>query len=290
MDIGRTAIKVVDLNRYKNTFELIFCRSWQTPPVPHNTNNLSTLPRLARKKAALALKDKEAFSRRFLVPKHFLDRDIFSHIECEAPHLLPLPLESLYFDFCNIEGHPIKDSKEILLIAAQKNNPNLNFELLNTLKMTALVLELESHAILRVLRMQKATLALPLGSDEGVMVIEASDTKVRMYLWTREKIVDHHAFDDEGCLAAWQPSLKALMLRNPSIKIQRFLMGGGRALDLPFVTKLKSHLDIKISILNPFASLKINQQMNVLEEELEKLAPQFLISLGLALRKFDDAY
>ena len=252
--------------------------------------------------------------------------ELASQIEIEADSLIPYSLDEVSLDFETLEINESDPTKvNVLLSAARTESIEARVTTLESGGFVAKVIDVESYALSRLhelmlpLLPEEAKDKLVAIVDVGAMMTLFSASQAGKDNYSRDQlfgceqytrsIVSYYnqTFEEAELakinndlppnytfevLAPFHTILVQQIRRAIQIfltssgkeKIDYLVISGGTALVEGVEQLLTDELGIYTLIANPFAQMEIAETIN--REELDKIAPQFMVATGLALRSF----
>ncbi|GAA0375603.1 pilus assembly protein PilM [Bowmanella denitrificans] len=251
------------------------------------------------------------------------DHELETQIEIEADSLIPYPLDEVYLDFEELGPSKLHQGKvDVLLSAAHRDMLDSRVTLLRELELEPKVIDVEGYALGTALLQYGPAVeedvplcCINLGASQLLLtVIENSqviyskehafgmDTLVRdlALVYGIELAEAERQLMDNSLPDGWRQQNGAMFLANLQQQISRslqmyvastgrqrpqtLLISGGGA-NLPGIaTDLEQELSMEVKIFNPFDTMQNKDSKG--ESELNRLAPQLAIAVGLAHRSF----
>ena len=208
IDIGTTAVKLIELSRTATTFRV---EHYAIEPLPktavvekkiieHDVVAESIRRALRRsgtkaKRAAVALAGSAVITKVINLPAVFKEAEIEAQIQLDADQYIPYPLEEVNLDF-NVLGPSSNDPTlvDILLAASRRENVDDRVSVLEIADLIPIVVDVEAYAIENAC---STLLDLPRSADKeagilGVVDVGASTTTLHVFsggrsLYTREQ-------------------------------------------------------------------------------------------------------
>lgn len=185
IDFGTHSLKLVNLARRGNSWELKNIGSVQTPPEVLNSYKeeqkvqlidaikmLVAESKVSTKEVAVALPENAVFSRVLTIPK-VSDGELQDAVYWQLKQFLPYPIEEVQSDFTPLSVDP-SGQRKVLAVAAPKKLVDLYVELLERSGLVPVAIESETLAILRSIKFAHETkdaTILDFGSNSTDMAI-----------------------------------------------------------------------------------------------------------------------
>ncbi len=282
----------------------------------------------AVKDAAAAVSGQTVITKVIYMDASLSEDELASQIEIEADSLIPYPLDEVSLDFETIDINESDPTKvNVLLSAARTESIEARVAALEAGDFRAKVIDVESYALARVHDITLAALPddapdkLVAIVDIGAMMTLFSATESGKDIYSRDQLFGSEQYTrsivsyynksfDEAELAKVSDDLPpnytfevlapfhTVLVQQIRRAIQMFLtssgkeqvdylvLSGGTALVEGVEQLLSDELGVHTIIANPFAHMDIDESIN--QEELAKIAPQFMVATGLALRSFSS--
>lgn len=280
-------------------------------------NNFST------PESVISLPESEVFTRVVKMPK-MSEKDLRNSITYEAEQYIPIPLDQVNFDFQILdESFEDKDKMNVLIVAAKKSIVDKYVKILRKAGIVPVAFEPESLAVSRVLcgsvNKPTATILLHIGSTASQIVIS-----YRGFIrFTRSVAIggndltkavenklgfDHNqaveykqtygldVTEGEGKVAgALKPVFNKILeevkrsevfytTHHPNVSINRVVVAGGTAQMPGLLFYIANKLNLEAELSNPWRNIEFAKPLQNKKEEIMSLGPQFVTSVGLALK------
>lgn len=251
--------------------------------------------------AVIGLPSDAVFSCTIQMNKALTEDEMAEQIEVEAYRIVPYPLEEVYYDFHVLgisKTHP--ELVDVLFAAAKIETVKAQRMDIEKIGLTVGVVDLNSLAMERAF----SWIAHPLpnrGANQWVALFDIGTQWMTCYVFYDFKIQcirTHSRNLDAQCpmnamIEDVQMVLQQLNVALSDSIIQSIVLGGEAAIAFVEESAIDIHvversLGVKTIVANPFANMRFSPHICI--ETLLPFAPSFMLSLGLALRNFDDAY
>jgi len=256
------------------------------------------------------------------------EEELASQIEIEADSLIPYPLDEVSLDFETIDVNESDPTKvNVLLSAARTESIEARVATLEAGDFNAKVIDVESYALSRVHDLTLASLPedavdkLVAIVDVGAMMTLFSTAHEGKNIYSRDQLFGSEQYTrsivsyynktfEEAELAKItgdlppnytfevlapfhtvlvqqiRRAIQMFLTSSGKEKIDYLVISGGSALVEGVEQLLSDELGIYTVIANPFEHMEISE--NIDQDELAKIAPQFMVATGLALRSFSS--
>ncbi len=278
------------------------------------------------KEAAAAVSGQTVITKVIYMDASLSEEELNSQIEIEADSLIPYPLDEVSLDFEVLEANESDPTKvNVLLSAARTESIEARVAALEAGGFTAKVIDVEAYTLSRVNDLILANLPddaadkLVAIVDIGATMTLFSATQSGREIYSRDQLFGSEQYTrsivsyynvsfEEAELAKINGDLPpnytfevlapfhTVLVQQVRRAIQMFLtssgkekidylvISGGTALVEGVEQLLADELGIYTIIAKPFAEMEIAESID--EDELAKIAPQFMVATGLALRSF----
>jgi type IV pilus assembly protein PilM len=258
------------------------------------------------------------------------EEELAGQIEVEADSHIPYPLDEVSIDFEILETNESDPSKvNVLLSAARTETVAARVSALEAGGFQAKVMDVESYALDRAIDLclpnlpddacDKNVAIVDIGATMMLFAVReaGSNTFTRDQLfggeqYTRSIISYYNKSFEEAeqakvtgelppnytfeVLAPFQTMLLQQVRRviqmyltaSGKEKIDYLILSGGCALVEGIEQLLTDELGLHTVMANPFSEMELSSNIN--NEQLSKVAPQLMLSLGLALRSFSSCH
>lgn len=252
--------------------------------------------------------------------------ELASQIEIEADSLIPYPLDEVSLDFESLDVNESDPSKvNVLLSAARTESIEARVAALESGGFNAKVIDVESYAVSRSHDLclsqlpedaENKTVAIV---DIGATMTLFTATKAGKHIYSRDQIFGGEQYTrsivsyynksfeeaEEAKITRDLPpnytfevlapfhtilmqqirrAIQMFLTSSGADKVDYLLISGGTASIEGIETLLTEELGIHTVIANPFNNMEIAKSVNA--DEINKIAPQFMVATGLALRSF----
>lgn len=290
IDLGSSAFKILALSRGPKDEYVVEGSVMQRGAI--HLNALNACPKQF-KEVAMGLPSAAAFSCLIQMNKALTMEEIAEQIQIEAPHLIPYPLEEVYYDFEVIgQNRMHAELLDILFVASKIETVNARIASIQDLGFNVRIVDLESLAMERAF----AWIALQLpakGVHQRVVLLDIGAQCITSYVFYHFKLQhsqEHELSIQASVVSALKQILEQLCTAQESQSVQAIVLAGGGILGytegFEIVNDLETTLGIKTVMANPFLNMQVSS--GLCAETLHKEAPAFMLSLGLALRNFDN--
>jgi type IV pilus assembly protein PilM len=339
LDIGSNSVKIVEIDRSKKGYELQYIG---LAPLPDGAiaeksikkadvvgNAVRVLHGLSSrsKQVAVSLSGKAVIIKQVTMTS-MSDAQLEKQIQMEAEPYIPFDIKDVNLDFFIMGDRPEKEgAMEVVLVAAKKDYMGEYLDLLKSLGLIPLVVDVDPFALevmyefcypnvqeeivalvnvgastmnINILKSgaSQYTRDLPLGGDSITREI------MRFFdvSYERAENIKRGAQLDKinarNLRKIFQRSVdyfvselqKILDFFSTNVSydpIQKIFLSGGAATTYGLVHTIESELNIPVEIIDPFRSLKINEKVFDMDY-LNSIGAQMAVAVGLALRDERD--
>lgn len=202
VDIGSAAIKVVELKKQGNRYQV---EGYAVEPLPQNAvveKNISDVDAVSRaiksavkrsqsrlKEAATAVPASSAISRTLVLDGDLRDDEMEAQVNLQAEQYIPYPLEEVNLDFEVRGPAPAGDEGEVevLLVASRNENVEIRVDALSDAGLTAKVMDVDSYALENAMEVIQPTLGG--SSDQTIAVVDIGATVTSLTVFEKGSIV-----------------------------------------------------------------------------------------------------
>lgn len=314
LDIGSSAVKVVELSRLRETYRV---ESFAVEPVPPGSvvaGNISdagavgeTIRRAVKRAGAktsnvcIGIGSSAVITKSIDVDASLNDAEMEAEITLEADRAMPIPIDEVAIDFEPLHLSPRDPSKvEVLLAACRMEHVTQRQEAAEAAGLTPRIADIDSHAARHALAFV-ADNTLPLawadiGATRCSVTLLASDQSI----FTREEQLELRGGPGIGVHGARQNGLedssaeyllgllarllRLVVLASPLDRVDRLLLAGGAASTPGLAARADERLGMTVEVVDPFAGMPIAGRVD--PGALAAQAPALLTACGLALRGF----
>ncbi|MBL4822993.1 MAG: pilus assembly protein PilM [Colwellia sp.] len=278
------------------------------------------------KEAVAAVSGQTVITKIIYMDVALSEDEVASQIEIEADSLIPYPLDEVSLDFESLDVNESDPSKvNVLLSAARTESIEARVAALESADFHAKVIDVESYAVSRTHDLclsqlpedaVNKTVAIV---DIGATMTLFSATKAGKHLYSRDQIFGGEQYTraivsyynksfeeaEEAKISHDLPpnytfevlapfhtilmqqirrAIQMFLTSSGADKVDYLLVSGGTAAIEGIEKLLTDELGIHTVIANPFNNMEVAKTINA--DELAKVAPQFMVATGLALRSF----
>lgn len=277
------------------------------------------------KHAAAAVSGQTVITKIIYMDVALSEDELANQIEIEADSLIPYPLDEVSLDFESLDVNESDPSKtNVLLSAARTESIEARVSTLELGGFEGKVIDVESYAISRTYDLCLSILPEDANSkmvalvDIGATMTLLSVTDAGKHIYSRDQmfggeqytrsIVSYYnkSFEDAEIakltgdlppnytfevLAPFHTilvqqvrrAIQMFLTSSGHEKIDYLVISGGTAMVEGVQELLAEELGLHTVIADPFAHMEISKNI---DDEIKKLAPQFMVASGLALRSF----
>jgi len=196
LDIGAHSIKLVQLKRKGNEITVAKLGQMETPynafdggkitnpeAVAQRIKLLIKKLRIKEKRVFLSLSDQNVITRSIVMPK-MTAKELKEAMRWEAEKYITLPIQDAVVDYVKLQDIQSENKEEmkILLVASARNVVNSYIEVLESIKLFPVAIDIEAFSLLRVIRHiegssmsegydDKIFLLLDLGADSSNLIV-----------------------------------------------------------------------------------------------------------------------
>lgn len=278
------------------------------------------------KEAAAAVSGQTVITKIIYMDVALSEDELASQIEIEADSLIPYPLDEVSLDFESLDVNESDPSKvNVLLSAARTESIEARVAALELGDFHTKVIDVESYAVSRSYDLCLSQLPED-AIDKTVAIVDIgatmtlfTATKAGKHIYSRDQIFGGEQYTrsivsyynksfeeaEEAKITQDLPpnytfevlapfhtvlmqqirrGIQMFLTSSGADKVDYLLVSGGTASIEGLEKLLTDELGIHTAIANPFNSMEIAKSINA--DELAKVAPQFMVATGLALRSF----
>lgn len=281
-----------------------------------------------RKFAAVAVAGSSVILRTIQLNGEYTDDQIIEQIEIEADRYIPYPLEEVYYDFEILgPSLKHQELVDVLLAAARIETVDTRIAAVSEGGLKPTMIDVESLAMERAFALVVSQLPEH-GKENNIVLVDIGASVTSLYVFRNLKAIysrdqafgGKHLTDEiqrryglsadeaiaaqkygglpedyttevlepfkETIIQQISRALQIFFSSSEETEAQYIVLAGGVA-QLPGLEALiQTKLSIKTFIANPFSEMEVSTRVN--RNALNEDAPGLLMSLGLALRTFDD--
>jgi len=278
------------------------------------------------KEAAAAVSGQTVITKIIYMDVALSEDELASQIEIEADSLIPYPLDEVSLDFESLDVNESDPSKvNVLLSAARTESIEARVAALELGDFNAKVIDVESYALSRSHDLCLSQLPED-AIDKTVAIVDIgatmtlfTATKAGKHIYSRDQIFGGEQYTrsivsyynksfeeaEEAKITRDLPpnytfevlapfhtvlmqqirrAIQMFLTSSGIDKVDYLLVSGGTASIEGLEKLLTDELGVHTIIANPFNGMELAKSINA--DELAKIAPQFMVATGLALRSF----
>lgn len=278
--------------------------------------------------AAAAVSGQTVITKIIYMDVNLTEQELASQIEIEADSLIPYPLDEVSLDFESLEVNESDPAKvNVLLSAARTESVEARVSALETGGFQAKVIDVESYAISRPYDLILSQLPddaenkIVAMVDVGSVMTLFSVTESGSHIYSRDQvfggeqytrsIVSYYNKNFEDAefakvtndlppnytfevLAPFHTMLvqqirraiQMFLTSSGKEKVDYLVISGGTALVEGIEALLTEELGVHTVVANPFTAMQKAESID--NDNLDKIAPKFMVAAGLALRSFSS--
>ena len=318
LDIGTTAVKLVELSRFGEGYRVEACGVEPLPTHAVAGDNISdaeavgeAVSRLVARSApksrtaAVAVAGSSAIVTTVDVDASLTDDEMELEIAVEAGPRIPYPVEEAALDF---EPRNLKADNpaqlEVVVAACRMEQVHSRETALAGAGLRVAIVDIETFCLQRALEAQCAggtpahvaladigattTKLLALRDGGAVFAREEAFDGAR---WQRERLADQAAGEalfQEDLLRQLARMLRlyaAAGSRGAAASIGQLLLAGGVAASTDLAALASERLGVAAAVADPFAGMALAPRLD--DEHVRRHAPSLMTACGLALRRFE---
>jgi type IV pilus assembly protein PilM len=297
LDIGASSVKAVQIKRSRGANELV--RLGVAPLHPETIvdgvimdsgtvisaiQQIFTENQIKTKDVVVAVSGHSVIVKKVRITK-MKPEELEEAIPFEAEQYVPYAIEDVNLDF-QVLGNtdPGAPDMDVLLVAVKKDIINDYLSIISTAGLNAVVVDVDAFALENAFE-----LSYELDRDLGLSYEQAEMLKLGGDVDGRTFQDAQPAIDMVNAEVAGEIRRSFDFFRSSSHSdtIHRVILSGGCARLPGLVEYLSENLEISFEVANPLRNIKADpKKFN--PEQLEMIAPQLAVSVGLALRQAGD--
>lgn len=255
------------------------------------------------KQAIVSIPDSCTIRKIIPVSDRLRNDDLEELVLIEVDKHIPYPIDEINFDF-KLLGPSANQTamRDLLIVASRTEHINHRVEVLRRVGLRTKCVDIESHAILRVLQC-----VLPTHCKKTIVLIDIGAVRTNVFVIHDMAIIFVHedAFggnqqpsthvsetgpSEDAVLAPFRIQMLSYIKRalqffyssHPAHIIDDVVLAGGVAKQADLACFLQDNVHIPTRIINPFETMLFAKQVN--QDALMCDAPMFMTACGLALR------
>lgn len=224
---------------------------------------------------AIALPSQSVINKQIKLPASLTEDELEAEIALNLKHYLPGIDDDLCFDF--IDGGIDGELRDVLLIATRVAQLNEYIHVIEDVGLNIKIVDVESFALMRAIYFGRAY-------NETIPVLNISPAHSYFTIFKNKEILFHQQLSHTNKRDIIQQLKLALQLfysTHHHAPIEAIFLCGKASMLADIEWMIKNELKLKTEFPNPFSSMLTSI---VDAEELKMIAPQMLVSCGLALR------
>jgi type IV pilus assembly protein PilM len=249
------------------------------------------------------------------------EAELEEHIMSEAEQYIPFDIDDVYLDFHDLKTSETPGKTDVMLVAAKKDIVDEYLEMLQSLNLSAVVVDVDGFALENVYEYnyeKNDNIALvDIGASkmninilsQGVSVVardiivgsrqlteqiqnvfdiefdEAEELKLGSLPAgdKREEIEDIYSATCTQWVLEIKKAIDLYHSNHPEQPLKKLILSGGGAKVAGLVDFLSQETDLKVELFNPFASMASNDK-RIDPDYLKSIGPEMAIAAGIALR------
>ncbi len=278
------------------------------------------------KNVAMALPPSAVITKKIILPGGMSDQELELQVETEANQYIPFPLDEVSLDFCVVGPSATTPSDIEVLIAASRREKVQDIQgLAEAVGLKPVIVDVESYAarlatsrlienlpnkgvgtIVALFEVGGLTTSMQVIRNDEVLYdrdqafggAQLTQLIVRQYGFSLEEAENKKRsgeLPDDYESSVLRPfvenmvheigrALQFFFTSTPHNKVDFVMLAGGSAALAGLTTAVTQQTTFPCSLVNPFAGMEIGDGVRV--ERMNREAPSYLTSCGLALRRF----
>lgn len=293
VDISPTSVKILEVSRSGSELCIEGYGCSPLPPNVFETNKehlITCIKKLliqidsSAKIAALALPDSTVFSKTLQLVDNLHELEMEELIFLEAGKYFSYPQDKINLDFV-VLGPSIKSlgMLDVLLVASKADNIKKRVDLLKNIGLEVKIVDIESYAIASVIKH-----SIP--NDKGcerIAIIHISNESLSLFVWESGKpIYSYEQSSLENYRLEIKKKLHDFFFTFDDAFLDGIFLTGEFSELQELAQNLQEETGIVTFVANPFKHQLVSKNINL--TELSKLAPLFVVAMGLVLRLGND--
>lgn len=278
------------------------------------------------KNVAMALPPSAVITKKIILPGGMSDQELELQVETEANQYIPFPLDEVSLDFCVVGPSATTPSDIEVLIAASRREKVQDIQgLAEAVGLKPVIVDVESYAarlatsrlienlpnkgvgnIVALFEVGGLTTSMQVIRNDEVLYdrdqafggAQLTQLIVRQYGFSLEEAENKKRsgeLPDDYEASVLRPfvenmvheigrALQFFFTSTPHNKVDFVMLAGGSAALAGLTAAVTQQTSFPCSLVNPFAGMEIGDGVRV--ERMNREAPSYLTSCGLALRRF----
>ena len=309
LDIGSTAVRVVELSRRRRTYRVEACAVEPVPPGSVVAGNISDARAVGEairqacrrsgakaKNVSVGVANSAVITKTIEMDAGLSDDEMESEIAQVANRHIPFPIDDVAIDFEPMHRLPRDPAKvEVMLAACRMEHVARRREAIEQGGLTVRVVDVESHALHRAveyLAPDEVPVALAdVGATRSTLLLVAGEESI----FVREEPFDASALRRtdarsrtarEDLLRLLERLLRLVVLASPFEQVDRLLLAGSTASSPGLADDAAQRLGMPVEVADPFAGMAFSKHAD--HALVAEHAPALLMACGLALRGFAE--
>ncbi|WP_367605800.1 type IV pilus assembly protein PilM [Legionella sp. W05-934-2] len=339
IDISSQSVKILELERNNDQYSV---KGFGIEPVPEEAfeegmivnhqmvadaiRRVISREKLTSKQAAFAIPDSAVITRVIQLNEGLNEDEMEEIVILEADKYIPYSIDEINLDF-QVIGPSAKNASmlDVLMVASRATNVDNRVEVAHLAGLTAMVIDVESYAVERVVA--EVSQQLPAeGVDKVIAIVDIGAKNTHLFVLDGMKIIFSreeefggnqliqsimkvykvnqyeaaqmciHGKPDDFDKKVWQPFQESLMVQikrtlqfffstSSHQYIDYILLAGGVSCSPGLDKAVEASVSVPTAHLNPFKNMNVDPPSK--QADLELNAPALLVACGLALRKLD---
>jgi type IV pilus assembly protein PilM len=278
------------------------------------------------KNVAMALPPSAVITKKIILPGGMNDQELEAQVETEANQYIPFPLDEVSLDFCVIGPSATSVGDVEVLIAASRKEKVQDIQgLAEAAGLLPVIVDVESYAsrlaagrlienlpnqgsglIVALFEIGALTTSMQVMRDDEVLYdrdqafggAQLTQLIVRQYGFSQEEAESKKRSGElpedyenivlkpfvETLVQELGRALQFFFTSTPHNKVDYIMLAGGSAAIPGLTSEVTQHTSFPCSLLNPFEGMEIGDGVRL--KRMNREAPSYLTSCGLALRRF----
>lgn len=285
IDIRTNSIRFVELSSFGNSYKVKMCSNIASGDITELKKILKQA-KSKTKNVAVALSHSAIIFKELEIEQRLSDKELEDFLKFNIEKYIGEPTANISFDY-QVINNAVDGSITIRIIAVRRERIEKYINMLQNADLCLKIIDIDSYALERVVRRQIKNI----NENELVAIINIDNEAVLIVVIDREKIVyAHEDFVDAEDMCSIDKIIDQLKIKLSIVfaslhePFEKIILSGEKATIPGLSEAIDIYFNMQTIIIDPFFDMQVPQELK------QKIAPEMLISCGLALRVADDKW
>jgi type IV pilus assembly protein PilM len=222
---------------------------------------------------AIALSHNNVITQRIKLPVDLNDQEVEAELVNNLSQFFPGISGELCFDFVRLGD--ARDEQEIVVTAARQDEVYDAIELADQAGLKVKIVDVDTFALMRAAYFGHA-------DKSFIAILEVNILAARFIVLQQHEIIWSQQLEKTNLIRQLESTLQLFYSIHKTTQISELILSGPQEILQEIALIMQKESDLEIKFANPFTTMTFAPEIR--NENLMRLAPQLLVSCGLAMR------